>query len=256
MKNRGFLIEKFYHDEKQYVFEYCPPTNHPKILHNFTVPISLNGLFKFRTKTGYSSFMRHASRLQSSFNDFCSTSRIIPSDGDYIFDYYRPVTPSPDKTRENTAVLDTTREKRKHIALENPTFKSTPVSTVFHSNTPDILHEDIVPSSYRRKQVRLLTAHEKLGHLSFSTLRLMAKCGIIPQDLQYVDPPTCPGCAYGKAHRKPTRSKGANNLKHLQPTTFPGQVVSAYQLVSPTLGFVPCHRGIPTTKGIKVLQFL
>ena len=69
--------------------------------------------------------------------------------------------------------------------------------------------------------------------------------------MQCVDPPTCPGCAYGKAHIKPTRSKGANNLKHLQPTTFPGQVVSAYQLVSPTLGFVPCHRGIPTTKRYK-----
>ena len=82
MKNRGFLIEKFYHDEKQYVFEYRPPTNHPKLLHNFTVPISSNGLFKFRTKTGYSSFMRHASRLQPSFKDFCGTSHIIPSDGD------------------------------------------------------------------------------------------------------------------------------------------------------------------------------
>ena len=95
--------------------------------------------------------MRHASRLQPSFKDFCGTSHIIPSDGDYIFDYCRPVTPSPDKTRENTVVLDKTREKRKYIALENPTLKSTLVSTVFHSNNPDILHEYNVTASYCRK---------------------------------------------------------------------------------------------------------
>ena len=50
---------------------------------------------------------------------------------------------------------------------------------------------------------------------------------------------------------KPTRYKSVNNLKHLQSTTFPGQVVSTYQLVSPTRRFAPCHHGILITKRYK-----
>ena len=49
----------------------------------------------------------------------------------------------------------------------------------------------------RRKQARLATIHEQLGHLSFLRLKLLARAGIIPKELSNVDPPTCPGCAYG-----------------------------------------------------------
>ena len=76
----------------------------------------------------------------------------------------------------------------------------------------------------------------------------MAKCNLIPKDLSTVDPPTCPGCAYGKAHRRPWRHKGIANLKSIRPAIIPGQCVSIDQLVSPTPGFVPTHRGKPTLK--------
>ena len=42
---------------------------------------------------------------------------------------------------------------------------------------------------------------ERLRHLSFSKLRLLAHMGIIPKDLTSVDPPICPGGAYGKVHQ-------------------------------------------------------
>ena len=76
----------------------------------------------------------------------------------------------------------------------------------------------------------------------------MARAGLIPRDLATVDPPTCPGCAYGKAHKKPWRSKGIRNRKSIRKATAPGDVVSVDQLVSPTPGFVPTHRGRPTVK--------
>ena len=76
----------------------------------------------------------------------------------------------------------------------------------------------------------------------------MARAGLISRDLANVDSPTCPGCAYGKAHQKPWRRKGVRNRKSLKIATVPGQVVSVEQLVSPTPGFVPTHRGTPTTK--------
>ena len=41
------------------------------------------------------------------------------------------------------------------------------------------------------------------------------------------------------------------NLTSIPPATAPGQVVSVDQLLSPTPGFVLCHRGIPPTKRYK-----
>ncbi|CAJ1943881.1 unnamed protein product, partial [Cylindrotheca closterium] len=98
----------------------------------------------------------------------------------------------------------------------------------------------------RRKQHRLFMLHEKYGHLGFAKLNLMARAGLIPRELANVDAPTCPGCAYGKAHRKPWRYKGTNK-RQIKPATHPGQVISVDQLASPTPGFVPTHRGTPTT---------
>ena len=79
-------------------------------------------------------------------------------------------------------------------------------------------------------------------------IKLMSQAGLIPRELENVNSPTCPGCAYGKAHRKPWQRKGVRNRKILNIDTVPGQVVSVEQLVSPTPGFVPTHRGTPTTK--------
>jgi hypothetical protein len=77
---------------------------------------------------------------------------------------------------------------------------------------------------------------------------MMAKAGIIPLELSTVDLTTCPGCAYGKAHRRPWRHKGVKNghRNTLKVATAPGQVISVDQLVSPTAGFVPTHRGRPS----------
>ena len=76
----------------------------------------------------------------------------------------------------------------------------------------------------------------------------MAHTGLIYKDLANIDRPTCPGCAYGKAHRNPWRRKGTLNRKNLRVATRPDQVVSVDQLISPTPGFIPTHRGTPTTK--------
>ena len=76
---------------------------------------------------------------------------------------------------------------------------------------------------------------------------MLARVGLIPRDLADIPYPTCPGCgAYGKAHRKPFRTKGQRS--QLCQATRPGEVVSMDQLISPTAGFVPTHRGIPTTQ--------
>ena len=97
------------------------------------------------------------------------------------------------------------------------------------------------------KQARISNIHEQLGHLVLHSLKILTMAGIIPKEVANVDAPRCPGCAYGKAHSKPTWSKGINNKKWRKPTT-PGQVISVDKLVSPTPGFIKTKRRIPTTQ--------
>ena len=91
-----------------------------------------------------------------------------------------------------------------------------PVQVSFNlSEQTESVAEDANIELTRKKQLRLLTIHEQLGHLSFPVLKLLARCGLISRDLQHVTPPMCPGCAYGKAHRKQWRHKGQKGVKHL-----------------------------------------
>ena len=89
------------------------------------------------------------------------------------------------------------------------------------------------------KKFRLPTYHERFVHLSLFILRLLARAETIPRDLAYVDPPTCPGFAYGKEIRKRWRYKGMHNLKKIRVATVPGEVVCMDQVISPTPGFYP-----------------
>lgn len=63
--------------------------------------------------------------------------------------------------------------------------------------------EDPSIAATKRNQHRLFVYHERFGHIGFARLKLLARAGLIPRELANVDAPVCPGCAYGKAHRKP-----------------------------------------------------
>lgn len=76
----------------------------------------------------------------------------------------------------------------------------------------------------------------------------MARRNIISNDLSTISPPTCLGCAYDKVRRHQSRYKGIQNKKDIRHGLTPDAVVSIDQLISPTPGFVPIHRDLPTTK--------
>jgi hypothetical protein len=96
----------------------------------------------------------------------------------------------------------------------------------------------------------LVRIHHKLNHLPYSQLREMAQCGIIPTKLQHIKPPFCAVCSYGKAIRKPWRTKGVQ--KHMKDATFPGECVSVDQMESSTPGFVAQMKGKLTVKRYRV----
>ena len=144
------------------------------------------------------------------------------------------------KTRESPIVIPTSDEDFDPLTFSSmSTYFTTPVTSI---------QENASIAATRRKQLCLLTIHEKLGNLSFATLKLMAWCHLIPKDLANVDLPYCPGCAYGKVHHHQWQYKYIRNRKQLRQARVPRVMVSIDQLLSPTPGFVPIHRGSSTVK--------
>ena len=99
-----------------------------------------------------------------------------------------------------------------------------------------------------RKQSRLSTIHEQFGHLSFHSIKILARSVIITKKLSNVDTPICPVFAYSKAQRKPMIIKGVNNKKQLIIATDPVLVVIVDQLVGPMPGFIPTLWVVPMTQ--------
>ena len=91
----------------------------------------------------------------------------------------------------------------------------------------------------------LLRYHYRLGHLSFSKLRLLAKLGEIPRALADVVPPKCAGCLFGAMTRVKWRTKPSKHDpgSEIFPATRPGQVVSVDQMQSTSIGFFAQLKG-------------
>jgi hypothetical protein len=83
----------------------------------------------------------------------------------------------------------------------------------------------------------LYRLHVRAGRLSFSKLRAMARRGDIPGRLQHCESPLCGACQYGKAPRKPWRTKRKN--RKVKVTTFAGECVSVDQSPSRAVGLLP-----------------
>ena len=273
LKAANYKADYFRHDDKSYTITFTPPNASKP--HTVTVPINKNELFLIRTSPGYTKFHHHSNSHKSwcAFAGPVCTS-IDPTREDHSTP--RPgtlngigpnvVTPPPSPTHVPANVptnviapspssssknISKTREQRhgKTREQQNNQTKAKPVNVSFglDAEATQILNQ-AKEIAYQRKQFRLMTIHEQLGHLSFSILKLMARCGMIPRELANVEPLPCPGCAYGKVHRRQWRYKGIRNMKKLRMATSPGEVVSMDQMVSPMPGFVPVHRGNPTTQ--------
>ena len=82
--------------------------------------------------------------------------------------------------------------------------------------------EDTAVALTHHNQHKLAALCERFGHLSFFIIKLMTQGVLISRDLENVDSPTCPGCSYGKSHRKPWQQKGVRIHKSLNIATVPG----------------------------------
>ena len=255
LKVNGYEAGTATHDNRLYTFT-C---NKDKKNHQLTVRTNENDLFVLRSAEGYTRFSKYSSQHGKQWCSFVGANNIIPDDDNSnhspAFDNEQAPTLASGKTRETTfndeqtpaRASGRTREPTHIIPYNDSDLESLPNQPITQDFSQTHNHEEMSRLEdpavvlVRRKQARLATIHERLGHLSFARLKLLARSGIIPKELANVEAPTCPGCAYGKAHRKPWRAKGIRNRRTIRPATEPRQVVSVDQLVSPTPGFVPTH---------------
>jgi hypothetical protein len=249
------------HSNTRYVFTYRKPQGQTSIQQRLTIPIGPNDLFTVRTGEGYTAFFHEVKANAPEWCAFIGDAHVIPDDDEengldspLHLNLERPREPAAQqlgKTRELSSLpSEKTRELPNSIPYKEGDFQPIrpgPSEALFDLTGSKQFVDNPEIALNRRKQQQLATYHEQLGHVSFSRLQLMAKAGLIPKDLASIKPPVCPGCTYGKAHRKPWRYKGSKNRRTIRVATPPGQVVSVDQLVSPTEGFVLTHRGTPTT---------
>jgi hypothetical protein len=147
------------------------------------------------------------------------------------------------------------------VTVKKPTSSDTkpqpPKSTYIKPKPPIITTNDFfdIPAVIEEEEIHipdpeaaLLRWHHRLGHLSFKRLRLMAREGDIPKQLANCRVPMCSGCMYGKATKRPWRTKTPPNEMRIPTITGPGCCVSVDQLVSTTPGIIAQLKGIPTTK--------
>ena len=131
--------------------------------------------------------------------------------------------------------------------------RTSPPSTdwAFH-DTPTIIPSDTIDSKANTMSptAELLCHHYQLSHLPFASIQLMAKNGYLPRWLATCQIPQCAGCLYGKATKRPWRTKPSSTtaLAHIKLATAPGQSVSVDQMASPSPGLIAQFKGIPTTR--------
>ena len=110
-----------------------------------------------------------------------------------------------------------------------------------------------LPENLTAKQWELMKLHYRLGHISMHRLRAMAKQGLINKSLADIPPPMCAACQFGKATKKPWRTKTTpHSTSKLKPITAPGHCISVDQLESPNPGFIGQIKGRLTTQRYRV----
>ena len=107
------------------------------------------------------------------------------------------------------------------------------------------------PSTMDDNTQMLLKLHQRMGHISFKKLQILAKEGAIPKQLAKCDIPVCTSCTYSTMTKRPWRGKRRHNYSPATQPLTPGEVVSVDQMVSPTHGFVAQMTGILTVQRYK-----
>lgn len=149
-----------------------------------------------------------------------------------------------------------------YLTGEEPTLqREAPLVTDFNLNgpsqdpsvtAPNVIEdeEDHMP---QEASAEFLKWHHRLGHLSPVKMKIMARMGMLPKSLITCPVPLCTACLFGKATRRPWRTRAMPSKSDgPRSVTRPGHCVSIDQLVSTTPGLIAQAKGACTTKRYRV----
>ena len=91
-----------------------------------------------------------------------------------------------------------------------------------------------------------LKIHQRMGHISPRRIQQITKVETLPRRLATCDIPVCTSCMYGKATKRPWRSKNSKNQAEANKPSRPGECISVDQLISQSPGLIAQMRGRPT----------
>ena len=168
--------------------------------------------------------------------------------------------PAWERPRDNTNVEDLATKRQNEPIVED---WSTTTPVEFDLNGPNAGDHEEIPVIQTQEedeperesnQAMFLQWHHRLNHLSPATMQHMAKQGLLPSKLAKCQTPACSSCLYGKATRRPWRTKPAAkaSVSKLRTATAPGQCISIDQLESRTPGLIAQMRGWITKKRYRV----
>ena len=143
--------------------------------------------------------------------------------------------------------------QRYHPDLPNSVFE-VPVtnSTVDQANKAHTVPIEDVEVQATTPQAKLLAWHYRLGHLPFLKIQQLARRGDLPASLSTCPVPKCASCLFGKATRRPWRTRAPVNALSTPPVTAPGSIVSIDQMVSAIPGLIPQMKGFITFKRYEI----
>ena len=133
-----------------------------------------------------------------------------------------------------------------------------PRLTIFHDTDipkrsmqdPEGVKDDSIDVQ-KSTMAEFLLLHQRMGHIPFQKMKIMARQQIIPKKFAKCPIPVCAACTYAKLTKKAWRNKPEKAYKSQSHAKGPGDVVSVDQLVSPTPGLIAQMTGRLTTKRYK-----
>ena len=212
-----------------------------------TIPLSKSedNVATIRTTPGYKRFIAFDTRMESTM-EFTSKPNIVSDDEQEIEQANRVLEVEVDQD-EDAKSEDSPRDEPLQLLFD---LNMKDVQTTF--GPPVVIEaneEGKIPQGVSQE---FLKWHHRLGHLSPKKMQLMATQGIIPKKFANCPVPLCTACLFGKATRRPWRTKPSKDAHESITITAPGQCVSVDQLESPTLGLILQLKGIPTKARYKV----
>jgi len=170
-------------------------------------------------------------------------THLIPDDENEDFEGQAPQPEAPDALQQG---VDWSQPPNTPVSFD--------LDATDRTDLPVIIEEEEDTAVHENPAAEFLRWHHKLNHMSAAKMQSMAKRGLIPKKLAKCQVPTCTSCLYGKATRRPwrTKPKGGQQGGKLRTASEPGQCISIDQLESSTPGLIAQIKGWLTKKRYKV----